>query len=124
MAILGATGSIGASTLDLLASAPERFTLVGATGHRNDVAMAELCERFAPRVVAMADPEAAARLAQRLSGLSSPPEILSGPAGVTAVAELDGIDLVVAAIVGAAGLPATLAAARAGRCILPTRKRW
>ncbi|MBV5276256.1 MAG: 1-deoxy-D-xylulose-5-phosphate reductoisomerase [Lamprocystis purpurea] len=122
VAVLGSTGSIGLSTLDVLARHPERFRVVALTAHRNVERLAEQCRRYRPQVAAMADPDAAARLASLLGGMPGAPEILSGVEGLEQVAVLPEAGYVMAAIVGAAGLRPSLAAARAGKRVLLANK--
>ncbi len=122
VAILGSTGSIGLSTLDVLARHPERFRVVALTAHRNVERLAEQCRRYRPQVAAMADPDAAHRLASLLGGMPGAPEILAGVEGLEQVAVLPESGYVMAAIVGAAGLRPSLAAARAGKRVLLANK--
>jgi 1-deoxy-D-xylulose-5-phosphate reductoisomerase len=122
VAVLGASGSIGASALDVLARHPERFEVAALTAHRNVDAMAALCARFRPALAAMADPAAATALTERLQGAGITTEVMAGAEGVATVAADSGSDTVVAAVVGAAGLLPTLAAARAGKRILLANK--
>jgi 1-deoxy-D-xylulose-5-phosphate reductoisomerase len=122
IAILGASGSIGASALDVAARHPDRFQVVGLTAHRNVNSMADLCARLRPALVAMADVDAAAALRQRLRGAGITTEVLEGPGGVATVAADPASDTVIAAVVGAAGLEPTLAAAHAGKRILLANK--
>ena len=122
LAILGATGSVGVSTLDVVARNEERFAVRALTGHRNWRLLLEQCRRFRPAVAVLADPDAAARLdsAVREEGLSV--EVQAGSAALRHAAERDDVDFVMAAIVGAAGLLPTLAAARAGKRVLLANK--
>lgn len=120
--VLGSTGSVGVSTLDVLARHPDRFRAVALTANRDDARMAEQCRVHRPDVAVMVDAAAAARLAERLSDMPGRPEILSGVTGLEQVAALPQTDYVMAAIVGAAGLPPTLAAARAGKRLLLANK--
>jgi 1-deoxy-D-xylulose-5-phosphate reductoisomerase len=122
LAILGATGSIGGSALDVAARHPDRFEVRALSAQRNVDAMLALCRRFRPALVAMALPDAAAALqaALRSEGLAS--AVLAGPEGVATLAADAGNDTVIAAVVGAAGLAPTLAAARAGKRILLANK--
>lgn len=122
VAILGATGSIGASTLDVIARHPDRFEVAGLAAHRQWEVMARLCRQFRPAVAALLDAAAAAQLRRELAGSGLPTEVLTGPEGLDAVATVTGADTVLAAIVGAAGLRPTLAAVRAGRRILLANK--
>ena len=120
--VLGATGSIGLSTLDVIERNPDRYRVHALTAHSRVDALAELCRRHRPRRAVVADGAAAARLEARLAGLDGPPEILHGPEALEAVATDPAVDQVMAAIVGAAGLPASLAAARAGKRVLLANK--
>ncbi len=120
--LLGATGSIGTSTLDVLARHPDRYRVEALTAHRDVDGMAALCVRWRPRLAAMADADAAVALADRLGAAGCPTEVVAGVDGLVAAATLDGAETVVAAIVGAAGLLPTLAAARAGRRVLLANK--
>lgn len=120
--ILGATGSIGASTLDVIRRHPQRFSVFALTAHRNVDAMAALCAEFSPRFAVMSDPVAATRLRAALGQVSSGAEVLSGPSGLVEVAAHPDSRLIMAAIVGAAGLPSALAAAGAGKRILLANK--
>jgi len=118
--ILGSTGSIGTSTLDIVDRFPDEFSVVGLTAGNNDEMLEDQVRRFKPRAVAMSNEAAAARLRQRCSGLSV--EIMSGPAGLAQVASLPEVELVVSAIVGGAGLVPTLAAIRNGKHIALANK--
>jgi len=118
--ILGATGSIGRSTLDIIALHPDLYALYALTANNNHCKMQELCRRFEPAFVVMRDADSAERLAEAIADL--PTEVLAGEAGLAQVAEADKVDVVVAAIVGAVGLIPTLAAVRAGKRILLANK--
>jgi 1-deoxy-D-xylulose-5-phosphate reductoisomerase len=120
--VLGSTGSIGFSTLDVIGRHPERFRVVALTAHRDAAGMALQCRRHRPAYVVMADPAAAVQLGDLLSEMPNPPEILSGPPALESVAAMPAADYVMAAIVGAAGLAPTLAAARAGKRVLLANK--
>jgi len=120
--LLGATGSIGDSALDVVARHPDRFEVVALAAHSNVDKLADQCARFRPRHVALLDVAAAARLRERLRALDVPAAVHEGPDGLAAVAALPEADTVLAAIVGAAGLGPTLAAARAGKRILLANK--
>ena len=122
VSLLGATGSIGASTLDVIARHPERFDVVALAAHRQWEKLAELCRRHRPRVAAMLDVDAARSLERALAGEGLPTRVVAGAAGLTVAATLPEADTVLAAIVGAAGLAPTLAAARAGKRILLANK--
>ncbi len=120
--LLGATGSIGDSTLDVIARHPDRFEVTALAAHSNAHKLAELCRRFRPRVAAMVDADAARALAAELAREGIATEVLAGEGALETVATLPEVDTVLAAIVGAAGLPAALAAARAGKRILLANK--
>jgi 1-deoxy-D-xylulose-5-phosphate reductoisomerase len=120
--VLGATGSIGDSTLDVVGRHPDRYAVVALAAHRQWEKLAALCRRHRPQWAALLDADAARRLERELAGSGLPTRVLAGEAGLAAVAALDEADTVVAAIVGAAGLGPTLAAARAGKRILLANK--
>ncbi|MCL2297600.1 MAG: 1-deoxy-D-xylulose-5-phosphate reductoisomerase [Proteobacteria bacterium] len=122
LTLLGATGSIGASTLDVAARHPERFEVTALVAHKNADALRELCRRHRPRYAALLDETAAQRLRQGLREDGIPSEVLSGAEGVQALAALPEVDTVLAAITGAAGLLPTLAAARSGKRVLLANK--
>ncbi len=120
--ILGATGSIGVSTLDVLARHPERYRVVALSANRQVERLLEQCLQFRPRYAVMADEAAAEQLRGKLAAQGAEVEVLSGVAGLETIAALDEVDYVMAAIVGAAGLPPALAAARSGKRILLANK--
>jgi 1-deoxy-D-xylulose-5-phosphate reductoisomerase len=122
VAVLGATGSIGGSTLDVIARHPERFRASVLTAHSNVSALADLCVRHRPDLAVIADPSLEAELARRLAGAGVRCEIASGHEAITAAVAGSLCDTVVAAIVGAAGLDSTLAAARTGKRLLLANK--
>jgi 1-deoxy-D-xylulose-5-phosphate reductoisomerase len=120
--ILGATGSIGASTLDVVARHPDCFTVTALAANRQWQRLLELVVRFQPPCAALLDPDAASELAAavRREGLAT--RVLAGSEGLCEVATLPEVDTVVAAIVGGAGLAPTMAAARAGKRVLLANK--
>jgi 1-deoxy-D-xylulose-5-phosphate reductoisomerase len=120
--VLGATGSIGVSTLDVLARHPDRFRVVALTARRDVERLFRQCLAHSPDYAVMVDPSAAARLEQRLRGAGQSVQVLAGGEGLEAVARLAQADYVMAAIVGAAGLLPALAAARAGKRVLLANK--
>jgi 1-deoxy-D-xylulose-5-phosphate reductoisomerase len=120
--ILGSTGSIGISTLDVVARHPQRYRVVALTANRDTARMAEQCRCHRPMVAVMADPGAAVELRGMLHTMEAPPEVLAGAEALEAAASLPEVDYVMAAIVGAAGLMPTLAAARAGKRVLLANK--
>ena len=122
VAVLGSTGSIGESTLDVLARHDDQFRVVALAAGRNVERLLAQCLRFRPEYASLADPVAAAQLAQRLTAAGSATRVLSGPGALEELAALPDAAYVMAAIVGAAGLPSTLAAARAGKRLLLANK--
>jgi 1-deoxy-D-xylulose-5-phosphate reductoisomerase len=122
LTILGSTGSIGISTLDVVARHPERYRIMALTAQCQDNVLFEQCIRFTPRYAVLMDEGAAMRLAQRIAVAGLDVEVLCGVAALERVASLPEVDTVMAAIVGAAGLRPTLAAARAGKKILLANK--
>jgi len=122
VAILGATGSIGKSALDVIERHPDRFRVVALTAQSNVAALLALCTRFRPDLAVIADPAHGKALRDGLAVAGVPTQGLGGAAALAAAATADGADTVIAAIVGAAGLVPTLAAARAGRRILLANK--
>ncbi len=120
--VLGSTGSVGESTLDVLARHPDRFRVVALGAHRNVGKLAEQVRRFRPAYAAMADEKAARELAGELGTAARGTRVLAGAAALTEIATLPQADCVMAAIVGAAGLRSTLAAARAGKRLLLANK--
>jgi 1-deoxy-D-xylulose-5-phosphate reductoisomerase len=127
VAILGSTGSIGESTLDVVARHPDRYRLVAIGANRNVKKLAEQIARYRPAYAALADETAAGELRQLLSnsanGAAAPhTRLLAGAEALTEIAALSEVDAVMAAIVGGAGLRSTLAAARAGKRLLLANK--
>lgn len=122
IALLGATGSIGASTLDVVQRHPDRFRITALSAHRNVDGLVALCLQWRPEIAVIADPALERELAERLKSTGVDARVLSGSQGLIEAAEGGHADCVVAAIVGAAGLESTLAAARAGRRLLLANK--
>ena len=118
--ILGATGSIGQSTLEILALHPELYRLYAITANNSLKRMEDLCRRFAPAYAVMSDAASAQQLRRAIADLDT--EVLSGEQGLMQVAAAEDADIVVAAIVGAVGLMPTLAAVRAGKRVLLANK--
>lgn len=116
--ILGATGSIGVNTLQVMAQHPERYQLHAVTANSNVEALESICRQYQPRVAVMADPRAATDLKVRLADTQV--QVLGGSNALEAVAAE--ADMTMAAIVGAAGLMPTMAAVRAGRRVLLANK--
>ncbi len=117
--ILGATGSVGRNTMDLIGRHPERFRVVALTALRNVEPLAEFARRFKPEFVAIGDPERYGELCDLLQGTGV--EVGAGPEALVAAAEIES-DWTMAAIVGAAGLAPTLAAVRRGGIVALANK--
>jgi len=115
--ILGSTGSIGRSALEIISSNKDEFRVVGLTAGKNISLLENQIRNFEPEVVAVADKAGAKELQKKLRKTLSYPEILSGKEGVASVAAYEGSDFVLSAIVGSAGLIPTLAAIQAGKTI-------
>src|SRR5260363_225071 len=122
LTILGSTGSIGVSALDVVARHPERFSVFALCAHRNLKRLAEQCLQFAPEYAVIGSAADAAQLKTRLARAGLRTQALCGEAALAALAADSGCDTVIAAIVGAAGLAPTLAAARAGKRLLLANK--
>jgi 1-deoxy-D-xylulose-5-phosphate reductoisomerase len=119
--ILGATGSIGMRTLELVSSFPEEFAVAGLAARGSNVeVVADLCRKHTPKAVALLDDAAVDRLAEILP--APRPELLRGPAGLATLAGQVDTDIVVSALVGAVGLLPTMAAIRAGRTLALANK--
>ena len=118
LAILGSTGSIGQSTLRIVESYPDRFSVVSLAAGRNLDTAFEQCQRWRPRVISVADEQRASDLRRRLlSADIAGVEVIYGAAGTVHAATLPEVDFVVSAIVGVAGLEATYAAVVAGKTV-------
>jgi len=122
VAVLGSTGSVGESTLDVLARHPQRFRLVAIAAHTNAVKLAQQILAFQPPYAALADESAAGELHALLAGRAAGTRILAGAGALEELVNLPEVQCVMAAIVGAAGLRSTLAAARAGKRLLLANK--
>lgn len=121
VSILGATGSIGLNTLDVIRRHPGRFAVYALTANTNVESMATLCREFLPKYAVMADHASARALSDQLADLSGT-RVLVGEQGLCQVAGAEECDTVMAAIVGAAGLMPTLSAVRAGKRVLLANK--
>jgi len=121
VSVLGSTGSIGVNTLDVIARHPEQFGVYALAAHSSVDVMRAQCLAFEPHYAVMMDEAAAEALRQQLPA-ACPTEVLHGENGLSAVVTAPVVDTVMAAIVGAAGLPSTLAAARAGKTLLLANK--
>ncbi|RZR10777.1 1-deoxy-D-xylulose-5-phosphate reductoisomerase [Vibrio vulnificus] len=122
LTILGATGSIGASTLKVIEQNPDKFSVVALAADSNVEKMQQLCQRWQPEYAVMANKEAALRLKMALAVLAPNTQVLGGQEALCYVATLEQVDSVMAAIVGAAGLVPTMAAVKAGKRILLANK--
>lgn len=122
LTILGSTGSIGTSTLDVVARHPERFRIFALSGHSQTAKLAEQCLAFRPQYAVTANEAQAAELRAHLAAAGCQTEVLHGEQALCDIAAAPETDGVMAAIVGAAGLPPTLAAARAGKTLYLANK--
>ncbi len=122
LCILGATGSIGQSTLKLVDQHPERFQVAGLSAHTQVRELIALCQRYRPVMACIADAHFYAELRDGLSAAGLKTQALAGPEALADMAADAGNDTVVAAIVGAAGVASSLAAARAGKRLLLANK--
>ena len=120
--LLGSTGSIGISTLSVLAQHPDKYRVYALTANHSVDSLFEQCQQFSPIIAVMLDDRCAEQLAIKLKHAGSDTQVLSGAQALIDVAESEHTDYVMAAIVGAAGLLPTLAAARAGKHILLANK--
>lgn len=120
--ILGSTGSIGVSTLDVLGRHPERYQVFALTADRQWQVLAEQCLRFQPRYAVINTTEAYTPLVERLTASGCATEVLCGSEAIASVAAHPDVNTVMAAIVGAAGLLPTLAAVKAGKKVLLANK--
>ncbi|WNO09829.1 1-deoxy-D-xylulose-5-phosphate reductoisomerase [Teredinibacter sp. KSP-S5-2] len=122
ISILGATGSIGESTLDVIRRNRERFEVFALSAHRRVEKLFELCREFDPQYAVLATPDEVAGLQQRLNDAGIRTEVLGGDQALIGVASASEVDTLVAAIVGAAGLPSTYAAVCKGKRVLLANK--
>jgi len=120
--VLGSTGSTGTSTLDVMARHPERYRVFALTAATQVEALLAQCKVFAPRYAVMASEPHARELADRVKALGLPVQVLAGERALCEVSSDPAVDAVMAAIVGAAGLAPSLAAARAGKKLLLANK--
>jgi len=120
--VLGSTGSVGESTLDVIGRNPGRYRVAALTAHRNTRRLAEQCAQFDAQLAVIADSSRENELYQALKELDCRAAVLSGESGLVEAASLAGVDSVMASIVGAAGLKPTLAAAESGKKVLLANK--
>ncbi|MGV6808160.1 MAG: 1-deoxy-D-xylulose-5-phosphate reductoisomerase [bacterium] len=122
LTVLGSTGSIGCSTLDIVSRHPDRYAVFALTANARWEELARQCEIHRPVYAVIKDESSAAKLRARLSEKDLPVEVLSGESGLISVASNENVDTVMAAIVGAAGLAPTLAAVESGKRVLLANK--
>ena len=120
--ILGATGTIGVNTLDVISRYPERFRVVALTANRQVDRLFDQCARFKPKFAVLLDEDAADQLQQKIRQADLPTQVLHGVTALEQVASLPEVDSVMAGIVGAAGLKPSLAAAKAGKRVMLANK--
>jgi 1-deoxy-D-xylulose-5-phosphate reductoisomerase len=120
--VLGSTGSIGTNTLDVIARNSDAFEVYALCAATQVQTMLQQCAQFKPQFAVMANAQASAELAQRLKAEGLPTRVLDAPNAVCAISQAPEVDMVMAAIVGAAGLEPCLAAARAGKRLLLANK--
>ena len=120
--ILGATGTIGMQTLDVISQHADRFAVFALTANNNVKGLFALCEKYKPQYAVMLQESAAAMLSAKLKSIGSTTVVLHGEAALSEMSSHDGVDIVMAAIVGAAGLHPAMAAAKAGKRILLANK--
>jgi 1-deoxy-D-xylulose-5-phosphate reductoisomerase len=120
--VLGSTGSIGKSTLDVVARHPDRYRIIALTANQQDELLFEQCQQFRPHFAVLLDEAATERLRKRIAVAGLDIEVLCGNDALVRVATLPDVDAVMAAIVGAAGMRPTLAAAEAGKKVLLANK--
>ena len=122
LTVLGSTGSIGTSTLDVVARHPDRFEVFALSAATQVDLMLSQCAQFKPRYAVMASPPHARLLAEKIKSNGLPTQVLQAPEAIEMIASCTEVDVVMAAIVGAAGLSPCLAAARAGKRLLLANK--
>ena len=120
--ILGSTGSIGVNTLDVLSLHPDRFEVFALSAAVQVDLMLAQCRRFKPVFAVMASAPHGSLLAEKIRDHQLPTQVLSGPAALEMIASHESVDAVMAAIVGAAGLPPCMAAVKAGKRLLLANK--
>ena len=122
IAILGSTGSIGVNTLDVIRAHPDRFKVAALTAGKQIDRLAQQCAEFKPAIAVVSDADGAARLEKLLRAQKINTQVLYGPQALVSAVTESGCDTVMAAIVGAAGLVPTIAAAKAGKRVLLANK--
>lgn len=122
LVILGSTGSIGKSTLSVVDNNPEQYQVFALVGGKNVELITEQCQQYQPRFVALNDEQASVKLKENLTALGLKTEVLSGQKAICELSSHPEVDMVMAAIVGAAGLLPTLSAVQAGKKVLLANK--
>lgn len=122
LVVLGATGSIGESTLNLAARHADKFNVFAVSANQQWQKMLEICQRFQPRYAVLVDEQAAKELSNAIAQTGLTTQVMSGADALVEMAQHADADIIMAAIVGAAGLPSSLAAAHAGKQILLANK--
>ncbi|MDG6235284.1 1-deoxy-D-xylulose-5-phosphate reductoisomerase [Glaesserella parasuis] len=122
LVILGSTGSIGKSTLSVVDNNPEQYQVFALVGGKNVELITEQCQQYQPRFVALDDEQAAAKLKENLTALGLKIEVLAGQKAICELVSHPQVDMVMAAIVGAAGLLPTLSAVQVGKKVLLANK--
>lgn len=122
VSILGATGSIGSSTLTVIRNNPNKYKVHSVVADRSVQKMLDICQEFHPEIVVMANEEAAQQLEQELQNANLSSVVLAGEKAIETLVQSPEIDLVVAAIVGAKGFLSSLSAVKAGKTILLANK--
>ncbi len=120
--VLGSTGSIGVSTLDVIRAHPDLFTVESLTAHSNIELLAQQCKEFKPKIVVVGSANAASRLNEQLKSMGLTVTVDHGEKALVAASSMNSVDTVMAAIVGAAGLVPTIEAAKLGKRILLANK--
>lgn len=120
--ILGATGTIGMQTLDVISQHPQRFSVFALSANNNVAGLLALCKQYQPKFAVLLQQEAASNLSLQLKALGSKTTVLYGEQALSEIAAHSEVDIVMAAIVGAAGLHPAMAAAKAGKRILLANK--
>ena len=120
--VLGSTGSIGVNTLDVLSRHTDKFEVFALTGAKQFELMFRQCVQFKPQFAVMVDAQAAKSLEEKLAAENLSTRVLIGPDALCEVASDERVDMVMAAIVGAAGLASCMAAAHAGKRLLLANK--
>ncbi len=117
--VLGATGSIGTNTLDIIARHPDKFNVLAISGHSNVNKLAELAQKFKPEFVVISDSNKYSQLSDLIGNGST---VLAGAQELETICQLDAVDMVVAGIVGSAGMQPVLATVQAGKTLLLANK--